>query len=59
MIAAKLQVHPFPNIVEIAGWALEVNITEAEAFRIVGELLPEAVKAQARFEHAVRLTFRF
>ncbi|KAM5544927.1 hypothetical protein V8D89_001038 [Ganoderma adspersum] len=54
IIAAKLQVHPFPDTVEVACWALELNITEAEAFCIVGKLLPEAVKAQARFEYSLK-----
>ncbi|KAI1790409.1 hypothetical protein LXA43DRAFT_1182599, partial [Ganoderma leucocontextum] len=56
IIAAKLQDNPFPNVVDVAGWALEIKIGEVDAFRIVGELLPEAVKAQARFEHSLKHT---
>ncbi|PIL33784.1 hypothetical protein GSI_04409 [Ganoderma sinense ZZ0214-1] len=54
IIAAKLNDNPFPNVVDVAGWALEANMPETEAFRIVGELLPEAVKVQARFEHLLK-----
>ncbi|KAM5537874.1 hypothetical protein V8D89_008350 [Ganoderma adspersum] len=52
-IAAKLQANPNPSALDVARWALELKILEVDAFRLVGRLLPEAVKAQALFEHSL------
>ena len=54
LIAAKLHADPNPTAVDVARWALEIEVSEVDAFRLVGELLSEAVKAQAAFEHSVR-----
>ncbi|PIL33785.1 hypothetical protein GSI_04410 [Ganoderma sinense ZZ0214-1] len=56
LIAARLQVTPNPTAVEVARWALELNIADVDAFRLVGALLPEGVKAQAHFEHSLHHT---
>ncbi|PIL33777.1 hypothetical protein GSI_04402 [Ganoderma sinense ZZ0214-1] len=53
LIAARLQVMPNPTAIDVARWALELNIADVDAFRLVGALLPEGVKAQAHFKHAL------
>ena len=56
-IAAKLQVNPNPTAFNITCWALELKIPEADAFRLVGHLLPEEIKEWALFEHSVCSSF--
>ncbi|KAM5544928.1 hypothetical protein V8D89_001039 [Ganoderma adspersum] len=56
-IDVRLQENPNPTALDMARWALELEIPEADAFRLVGALLPEVVKAQARFEHSVLMVY--
>ena len=53
LISARLEVNPNPSALDIAGWALQLQIRQVDAFMLVARLLPEAVQAQALFEHSV------